>query len=183
MPQIHVRRFLPVDLPALLALEHSYNTEFVWQMEVQEGDQEIGVIFRERKLPRIVRHTYHRDYRRVLEGWKENWGVLVAVLGDSPQNAPVGYAAFQHGSEPHIALVKDLAVSTPYRKQGIGTALMLSAEDWALEHGCRRLLIELPSKNVPAIRLAKKIGFDFCGFSDQHYANKDIALLFGKSLV
>jgi RimJ/RimL family protein N-acetyltransferase len=38
------------------------------------------------------------------------------------------------------------------------------------------------SKNVPAIRLAQKSGFEFCGYNDQYYLNKDVALFFAKVL-
>jgi len=182
LAEIHVRRFLPLDLPALQAVEHHYNTEFVWAMDIQETDETIGITFRERKLPRVVRHSYHRDYKGLLSDWKNYWGILVAVLGPTPEKAPVGYTAIYKGSEPHVALVKDLAVANPYRKQGIGTALMLSADDWVLNQGCSRVVVELPSKNVPAIHLMQKLGFEFCGFNDQHFANKDIAVYFGKNL-
>jgi RimJ/RimL family protein N-acetyltransferase len=38
----------------------------------------------------------------------------------------------------------------------------------------------MSSKNNSAIRLAQKLGFEFCGYNDQYYENKDIALFFGR---
>jgi RimJ/RimL family protein N-acetyltransferase len=42
--------------------------------------------------------------------------------------------------------------------------------------------MEMQSKNVAAIRLAQKSGFEFCGYNDQYYLNKDVALFFAKVL-
>ena len=182
MSKIHIRRFLPADLPSLLSIDHSYTTEFVWQMEIQESAREVNVTFRELKLPRIVRHSYPRDHQNMVEDWLERWGILVAIHGPDPDEPPAGYVTIARGSEPHIALVTDIAVGEPMRRKGLASALIISAEDWAHEKGCTQLIIEMQSKNVPGIRLAKKLGFDFCGFSDRHYPNKDIALFFGKAL-
>jgi aminoglycoside 6'-N-acetyltransferase I len=38
-----------------------------------------------------------------------------------------------------VGFVEGWFVHEPYRKQGIGTALMRSAEDWARSHGCREM--------------------------------------------
>jgi RimJ/RimL family protein N-acetyltransferase len=38
----------------------------------------------------------------------------------------------------------------------------------------------LQSKNLPAIRLAQKFGYEFCGYNDQYYINQDVALFFAK---
>jgi ribosomal protein S18 acetylase RimI-like enzyme len=68
------------------------------------------------------------------------------------------------------------------RRQGIGKALLLAAEDWAVHRGNFRLILELQSKNHPGISLARKRGYEFCGYIDRYYPNQDIALFFGKSV-
>ncbi|HUF37203.1 MAG TPA: GNAT family N-acetyltransferase [Anaerolineales bacterium] len=182
MSKIHIRRFLPADLPNLLNIDHGYTTEYVWQMDVQEGAREISLSFREVKLPRVVRQAYPRDHRNLVEDWLERWGILVAIYGEDADKPPGGYATIAHATEPRIAQITDLAVAVPQRRKGLASALLLSAEDWAAEKGSTRLILEMQSKNVPAIRLAQKLGYDFCGFNDRHYPNKDIALFFGKDL-
>jgi ribosomal protein S18 acetylase RimI-like enzyme len=182
LPQIHVRRFLPPDLPAILAIDHNYTAEFVWQMEVQDGEAETLITFRERRLPRVMRQQYPRDFRRIAEDWKERWGILVGVAGEDPQRPPAGYAVIDHGADPSIARITDLAVAATARRQGVAAALVLSAEDWAAAQGCAQIMFEMQSKNHPAIRLAQKLGYEFCGYNDRHYPNKDIALYFGKSI-
>ena len=182
MAKIHIRRFLPADLPALLNIDHNYTTEYVWQMDVQESTRNVQMNFRELKLPRVVRHSYPRDHTNLVENWLERWGILVAIHGSDSDKPPTGYVTIAHGAESHIATITDIAVATPKRRQGLASALILSAEDWAHDKGCTQLIIEMQSKNVPGIHMAKKLGFDFCGFSDRHYPNKDIALFFGKAL-
>jgi len=182
LSKIHIRRFLPADLPNLLKIDHSYTTDFVWQMEVQETAREISLSFREVRLPRVVRQQYPRDYRNLVEDWLERWGILVAIYGDDAEKPAGGYITIAHGTESHIAQVTDLAVAVPQRRKGLASALLLSAEDWAAEKGSTQLILEMQSKNVPAVRLAQKLGYEFCGFSDRHYPNKDICVFFGKEL-
>ena len=117
-----------------------------------------------------------------MDDWLERWGILVAIHGQDADRPPTGYATIAHGTEPHIAQVTDLAVAVPERRHGMATALLISAEDWAADKRCTQLIVEMQSKNVPAIRLVRKLGFEFCGFSDRHYPNRDIAIFFGKEL-
>jgi len=44
------------------------------------------------------------------------------------------------------------------------------------------LVLEMQPKNHPAIQLALKLGFEFCGYNDRHYVNHEIGIFFGKSL-
>jgi hypothetical protein len=39
-------------------------------------------------------------------------------------------------------------------------------------------VLEMQSRNYPAIQMAKRMGFEFCGFQDLYYANRDLALFF-----
>jgi hypothetical protein len=44
------------------------------------------------------------------------------------------------------------------------------------------ILLDTPTKAHPAICLYQKHGFVFCGFNDQLYPNRDIAMFFALSL-
>jgi len=78
--------------------------------------------------------------------------------------------------------VTDLVVDLPRRRQGVGGVLLNAAQDWAHERSHRRLILEMQSKNVPAIRLAQKFGYEFCGYNDHYYLTQDVALFFSKAL-
>ena len=78
----------------------------------------------------------------------------------------------------------DVVVDHRFRRQRIGSGLVLAAQDWmATQLGSQRLILEMQPKNYPAIQFVQVLGFDFCGFIDHYYPNQDTALLFAKWLI
>ena len=138
----------------------------------------MGVSFREIRLPRSVRVDYPRPAGALAEDWSQRAGVLVALM----EGEPVGYISLMQNIAPLTAWATDLAVLRRLRRQGIGSALVLAAQEWAEQRESRRIVLEMQPKNLPAIHLAQKLGFDFCGYNDRYFANHDIGLFFGKSL-
>ena len=176
MPEIQVRPVDAEDLPNIIALDHSYITDYVWQMDLQEKPNQISVTFREMRLPRSVHQEYPRDPGELVDQWEQRSILLIAEL----DRKPVGYVSLVNGVAPYTTQISDLVVMNRLRRKGIGTALLLAAEDWASHQGYDRIIFETQSKNYPAICLAKKLGFEYCGYSDRYYTNQDIALFFGK---
>jgi ribosomal protein S18 acetylase RimI-like enzyme len=184
MPTIEIRPAIEKDIPSLVALDHNYVSDYVWQMEISHNEHGLGeasqvqIGFREIHLPRSVRVDYPRIAQALTAEWGQRDGLLVALF----ENEPVGYASLMLGLAPLTAWVTDLVVKRRLRRQGIGSALLLAAQAWGLQHDCRNLALEMQSKNFPAIKLAEKLGFDFCGYNDRYYANHDIALFFATTL-
>ena len=178
MPEIEIRPAVADDIPALVALDHNYSSDFVWQMDLQPEDGNIGIHFREIRLPRSVRVQYPRPVHDLPDSWTERAGLLVARL----EEEIVGYASLMLNIAPRTAWMTDLAVARRHRRQGIASTLLLAAQEWARNHDCRWLVLEMQPKNHAAIRLAHKLGFDFCGYNDRYYANHDIGLFFARSL-
>lgn len=177
MPAIQIRPAVDTDIPVLTALEHGYSSDHVWQMDLQNEDGQIGVRFREVRLPRPVRVEYPRSTDSLLEDWNQRSGILVAML----EGQVVAYTSMMQGILPRTTWMTDLAVEPGLRRQGIGSALVLAAMEWASAHRqTRRLVLEMQSKNYPAISLAQKLGFDFCGYNDHYYENQDVAIFFSK---
>lgn len=52
-----------------------------------------------------------------------------------------------------------LYVMPEYRRQGIGSALMLHAEKWARERGDRQIALQVFQSNQPALSLYHQIGY------------------------
>jgi ribosomal protein S18 acetylase RimI-like enzyme len=104
--------------------------------------------------------------------------MLVAVVGKQV----IGYIRMSDVILPHTAWLTDIVISPRFRRQGVGMALVLAAQSWAVERKNRRVLFETPSKNNPAVCLARKLGYEFCGYNDQYYDTQDIALFFGHSI-
>jgi ribosomal protein S18 acetylase RimI-like enzyme len=178
MPEVEIRPVVAVDIPELAKIEHDNQSEYVWQMERTFGDNQITIGFREIRLPRAIHIEYPHtpDWQGSKIGGQSTF--LTAVLAGSP----VGYISLDDTLVPNTAWVQDLAIGAHYRHQGIGIALLLAGQEWAIRRGLKRMVMEMHSKNYPAIRLALKLGFEFCGYNDQYYANQDIALFFSRLL-
>jgi len=178
MPEVKIRPAVATDIPMLMAINHSGTSEYVWQMDIQREDGQAGAIFREICLPRAVVVHYPRPVETMADEWSRRTSMLVALLGESP----VGYLRLTDKLVPQTAWITDLAVSPAARRKGIASALVLAAQGWAIQRKDHRAMLEMSSKNNPAIRLAQKLGYEFCGYNDQYYLNKDIALFFGRML-
>jgi len=178
MPKIEIRPAKSDDIPSLIALEHRYVSDYVWQMELQRDEQKTSIVFRQVKLPRSVQVKYPRNPQELAEEWTKRNGVLVATMDAKI----VGYACLMNNMAPNTTWVTDLVVLRRQRRQGIGTALLIASQDWAMQKNNRRIILEMQPKNFPAISLAEKLGFDLCGYNDHYYTNQDIALFFSKWL-
>jgi RimJ/RimL family protein N-acetyltransferase len=174
MPEIEIRPAVTPDLNTLVEIDHSCQTEYVWQMDRIFEVGQLAVSFREIRLPHAIKVEYPHSTDQILENWKNATAILLASLAGEP----VGYISLKDRLDSRSVWVLDLAVSEHHRRQGIATALLLSAEDWATRRRLRRIVLEMQSKNAAATRLALKLGFEFCGYNDQFYANQDIALFF-----
>ncbi|OLN30488.1 GCN5 family acetyltransferase [Desulfosporosinus metallidurans] len=58
-----------------------------------------------------------------------------------------------------VALIEDLVVEDAYRGQGIGKALLLSIESWAIARGVRRLQLLADRNNTLALDFYKKMNW------------------------
>jgi ribosomal protein S18 acetylase RimI-like enzyme len=178
MPEIEIRATTSDDIPKLMALDHNYASDFVWQMEIQRDEHNIGVVFREAKLPRSVQVLYPRNPQSLADEWTKRDGILIANSDDGV----VGYCCLMQNMAPKTTWITDLVVARRFRHQGIGTALVLASQEWALKKESRRAILEMQPKNFPAISFAQKLGFELCGYNDHYYTNHDIALFFSKWL-
>jgi len=178
MPEIEIRPATVDDIPTLTGLDHNYASDYVWQMEIQRDEHQVGVIFREARLPRSVQVIYPRNPKALIEEWDKRSGILVASM----DAVIVAYACLAQNTTPQTTWITDLVVMRRLRRQGIGTALILAAQEWALQKQSRRIILEMQPKNYPAICLANKLGFELCGYNDHYYTNNDIALFFSKWL-
>jgi ribosomal protein S18 acetylase RimI-like enzyme len=179
MPEIEIRPIINSDVSVLMGLDLSYSSTCVWQMDRLSDEGVIGSNFREVRLPRETKVEYPRSTTQIFAD-AQNAGqvVLAAVIN----NLPVGFVRISDQVSPRTGWVKDWGVQDSLRRKGIGSALLLAALEWSVEESFRRTVVEVQSKNYPAIKLVRKLGFEFAGFNDQYYSNQDIALFFARSL-
>ncbi len=178
MPKIEVRPAVVDDVHAFVNLRHDYMTSHVWQMDHVVEDANVVISFREMRLPRPV-EVYYPDYNLLkADNWIYNGNCLTGIHN----GRIVGYTRLFNHTTANTVLMKDLVVDDKLRRKGIGSVLVLAAQEWAVQRKYRWMLMQMQSKNYPAIKLAGKLGFEFCGFNDHYYANQDIALFFAKYL-
>jgi ribosomal protein S18 acetylase RimI-like enzyme len=164
------------DIPRLIVLDHSGQSDYVWQLELRREVGQVTASFREVRLPRSIDVKYPRNPSTLSDEWMRRDVALVALENGNP----VGYLCATVEYASSVAWVTDLAVSPLQRRKGAASALLTAAQTWASERNVRRLILEMQSKNQAYIRLAQKFGYEFCGYNDQYYPTQDVALFFGR---
>jgi len=151
---MRVRPAWPRDLETCRALDHSYTTDRVWQMEAREDSGVQTITFRVARLLREMRVNYPRQDENLLDGWRRRDGFLVAVEGRVH-----GYVALTAQTEHGIAWVGDLVVDRPQRRCGIGTALLQAAAQWGRDHDLVWLVVEVPTRTTRPFAFVSREGW------------------------
>jgi ribosomal protein S18 acetylase RimI-like enzyme len=178
MPPFEIRPASPHDLTRLIAMDHSCQSDYVWQLELRRDAGQIISGFREVRLPRSVTVAYPRDPMALSEQSNKRDGLLVAT----EDALAVGYLAMVEERVSALVRVTDLVVTPERRRQGVASSLLTAAQAWAIDRKIQRMILEMQSKNHACIRLAQKFGYEFCGYNDQYYPTQDVALYFGRAL-
>lgn len=179
MPEIEIRPAAAADIPHLSELDYSYTTDHVWQMDFQHLREQgqINVSFRKVRLPRPVRYEVPHRPSALADDWQHFAGLLVATIAEEP----IGYAGLLLDGVTGAVWVADLIVKTRLRRQGIGTAFIYAIADWANTRDSHDVVLEIQPRNNPAINMALKLGFEFCGYNDYYYPGNEIGLFFRRS--
>lgn len=176
MSEIQIRPTVASDLQRLMALDHSASSETVWQLELRRETGQVNAAFREVRLPRATSIEYPHNKFALADDWVKRSMMYTALDGKDA----VGYISLIERGAASVVWVADLVVDAQSRRRGVGSALLMAGQAWAESRAHRRLILEVQSKNLPAIRLAQKFGYEFCGYNDQYFLNQDVALFFAK---
>lgn len=178
MSEINIRPTVAADLSRLMAFDHSITSDSVWQLELRREMGQVNTTFREVRLPRSIQVAYPHNPFALADDWVRKSMMYTAFIDVDP----VGYISLLERGTASVVWITDLVVDAKNRRKGVGKALLGAGQEWAESRSHRRLIFEMQSKNLPAIRLAQKSGFDFCGYNDQYYINQDVALFFSRVL-
>jgi ribosomal-protein-alanine N-acetyltransferase len=91
---------------------------------------------------------------------------LVAFSG----NSLVGFAVASWLREETAGELEGLFVERDFRRQGIGTALILACMDWAANAGASVLRLEVRASNDVALALYHRHGFNAAGVRPAYYS-------------
>lgn len=178
MPIIEIRNAVLEDISTLMEIDHTYHTDYVWQMDLISEERYASVNFQENKLPRSVRVEYPRSIRQLMKDWIHRDALIVALI----EKKPIAYISTSTGLAPAAGWITDLVVAPVHRRGGIATSLIVAVEQWAYQNKIRRMMVDMQSKNIPALHCFLKLGYIFSGYNDHYYANQDIALFYTHNL-
>jgi GNAT superfamily N-acetyltransferase len=168
------------DIPECLALDHTYETDMVWQMKISNEDG-WKIDFRAERLPRVVDTAFDANEDRLRRALLPEHLFLVATTReDHPET--IAYLTMRSDGISGVGLIQDLVVSREYRRHQIALRMSRVAARWAKEHQLTNLMIETQTKNYPGIRFCEAAGFVFCGFNDRYLPNRDIAVFFSQTV-
>jgi ribosomal protein S18 acetylase RimI-like enzyme len=176
MPEITIRPVTKEDVERLSAIEHGYYSEYVWQMGLDLSDVTSKTEFSRTRLPRQVFVPYPRARAEIFRDLDQPEAFLVAEIAQQL----VGYIKVQPEQNTRVARVTDVVVSASMRRQGIASGLLYAAMNLISHRKYYAMILEMQSKNDPAICMAAKLGFTFCGFRDHYYPNDELALFFSR---
>jgi L-phenylalanine/L-methionine N-acetyltransferase len=110
------------------------------------------------------------DERRYLKALRRypHAAVIVAERGDGTLVGRLSIGRDPHPASTHVADV-GLMVAADARRQGVGTALLQAAVDWARGAGVRKIELHVFPWNDAAIKLYDAFGFEREGFRKGHY--------------
>jgi L-phenylalanine/L-methionine N-acetyltransferase len=112
------------------------------------------------------------EERRYLKAVRRYPHAAVLVAERSRDGALIGRLSLARDTHPASSHVADLGlmVSSESRRQGVGSALLEAAVEWARSAGIRKLELHVFPWNEPAIQLYAKFGFEREGVRKAHYA-------------
>lgn len=173
------------DLEAVCALDHSYETDHVWQLSGRSGVEEMNAVLRLAKLPRAmpVRSPRSIDVlRRILHRADFLWVVDGETQSMHGHSDIAGYLAMTLLPWQNTAWITSLAVRPDSRRRGIASRLLAMANDQARVEGMHSITVDVPTKNYPATRLCLRRSMYFCGYAENYYPSHDIALFFATKI-
>lgn len=178
---ITIRDGLEKDIAECIALEHVYETDYVWQMVFHADDDfRCEMTLKRERLPRTMSVELKPNEKRLQAVLPPQECYIVAAHRET--EAILGYLAMRAVSAHGFGLITDLLVARRHRRRGIGARLITAACHWAKERELSRVMAETQTKNFPAVEFFTKLGFAFCGFNDKYFRNQDIAVFFSLSL-
>ncbi len=174
------RDAVETDIPFCLALDADFQTEHVWQMTVQDSNDDIQITCRKQRLPRRLESQHVTVPYRLELALRRDF--CFVVIQDQAANHLLGFVTLRIDETSQVAYLQDIVIDRAFRRRSLGSRLVHVARIWASEFDLRQIVFEIPTTNYPCIQFAQALGFAFCGFNDHHFTNREIAVFFSLSI-
>jgi ribosomal protein S18 acetylase RimI-like enzyme len=163
-----IRPATEADLPALVQLDYSYAADRLLHFARQGEPPQHTFRFQWRAQPSAPRRP---GYQYTIDPG----GLERAPLFDvaEVEGQVVGLVIVLIHGFNNAGEVTDLGVHLPFRRRGIGAALMQRALDFARMKNLRGVWVEPQNDNADAIEFYLSLGFRLAGFNDRMYSNRD----------
>ncbi len=172
---MNIRSAQARDLESCLALDPSFDTDYVWQLETTRALNAVSTNFRLTRLPRTMRVACAAPREQVLEHYERGDCFLVCEEGESIR----GYLEATVDNWRRLAWINNLTVAPDRRRHGMGKDLVKAALAWSRQQDLRTMMVKVQTKNHPASALFQKLGFVFSGFEEELHGHRDISIFFG----
>src|SRR3989440_3623592 len=179
-PHIDVRTVHIGDATALHKLDYSFETDRIYTLRVQgplaQGDTNSSASSR----PALVFELLETPVDPPLYKSLREFGSSLTELEDKLSCVEGGYIALAGGQvagvillnveeERSVACIENIIVGRQFRRYGIGSLLLSCASDWARNHACWAILLEIQSINYPAIQFYLRNGLEVWGINNHFY--------------
>lgn len=136
-----IREFTALDLPNVISLEREIFKKEAWS---------VG------------------QFKEELAGSPLTRYYLVAE--DEAKNL-IGYGGIAQGAPNFEADVHTLAVADSARRKGVGRALMVELEKWAIDRQAKEIFLEMRTTNLEAKPLYESLGYKVISTRKSYYGN------------
>lgn len=174
MAKIEIRQAVSRDINSAIVLDHTVDTEYVFQFDQKRDESLLQITFRRIQLPRSMTLAYPMDQYELKNNWQLHDLFLVALF----DGKIVGFISGICAETPATLKIIDIVVDRVVRRQGIATALLMAAMTWGDGHDIKYYVTNTSPKNHAGISLLRKIGFIYCGYNENHYPGKQMAFYF-----
>lgn len=120
--------------------------------------------------------------RRAMAGFLRSPSALVLLFDDGAGGPLLGHLVLRFHARHRIARVYSIAVAPCAMGQGVGRALVSSAELAAHARGSAAVRLEISVDNAPSQALFRACGYQVFGHYDDYYEDGGAALRLQKTL-
>ena len=146
------------DREAVEAIDTAFETMSVFDLVT--GPRRIELVERSLEAPLVKRYAIDEVFAQWAT-WDVGW-----VAEDDGVH---GFAAVEHEEWNGRLNLWFLYIAPPWRRRGVGRALLDRVEAHGHEVGASHVWLETSSANVPGVRAYERMGFSLCGADSTYY--------------